>query len=167
MYLADNHPTIKAPSATRDITPSRLFLVHGTTVKNYNKIMKDGVLKVNNFKWKTTNNNEEGIFCQLMTEEFEKEYTWAEKRIKLNISVLKDLKFDIYEHWGRFDTDTAPFKSGKGKYKRSPNMNKTIEMIKHNIKISPFKDSLKKLKYMHSHEIIIREDIDLKKYMID
>lgn len=84
MYLVDNHPTIKAPSATRDITPSRLFLVHGTTVKNYNKIMKDGVLKVNNFKWKTTNNNEEGIFFQLMAEEFEKEYTWAEKRIKLN-----------------------------------------------------------------------------------
>ncbi len=38
--------------------------------------MKDGILKVDNFQY----NNEKGIFCQLMIEEFENEITWFPKK---------------------------------------------------------------------------------------
>lgn len=127
--------------------------------------MKDGILKVDNSQYKMTNNNEKGIFCQLMIEEFENEITWFPKKIKLDIKILKDLKFDIYQGVGSFDNDIAPFKIGKGNYKRVPSMNKTIKMIKDYIKT--LKYIPKKIRFMHSHEIIIRQDIDLKKYQIN
>jgi hypothetical protein len=141
-----------------------MYLVHGTSEKNYKKIIKDGILKVDNSLYKMTNNNEKGIFCQLMIEEFENEITWFPKKIKLDIKILKDLKFDIYQGIGSFDKDIVPFKIGKGNYKRLPSMNKIIKMIKDYIKT--LKYIPKKIRFMHSHEIIIRQDIDLKKYMI-
>jgi hypothetical protein len=125
----------------------------------------DGILKVNNTKWKMTHNEEEGIFCQLMTKEFKNERTWFHKKIKLDISVLRDLKFDIYRGVGSFDDGkTVPFKTGKGNYKRIPSMKKTIQMIKDIIEYNNNKD---RYIYIYSHEIIIRQDIDLKKYMIN
>ena len=127
--------------------------------------MKDGILKVDNSQYKMTNNNEKGIFCQLMIEEFENEITWFQKKIKLDIKILKDLKFDIFKGIGSFDNDIEPFKIGKGNYKRVPSMNKTIKMIKDYIKT--LKYIPKKIRFMHSHEIIIRQDIDLKKYQIN
>lgn len=60
-----------------------MYLVHGTSEKNYKKIMKDGILKVDNSQYKMTNNNEKGIFCQLIIEEFENEITWFPKKNKI------------------------------------------------------------------------------------
>lgn len=60
-----------------------MYLVHGTSEKNYKKIIKDGILKVDNSQYKMTNNNEKGIFCQLIIEEFENEITWFPKKNKI------------------------------------------------------------------------------------
>jgi hypothetical protein len=155
------------------------YIIHGTFRKNTLSILHDGYLntsKENNQKILEKSINQ--IFTQMIYtgmpyESNQKPYWWDDCFI-LSTNILKDKKFygNIgLGHCDKFEDcmdDNNTLKTdikGKGKLKKNPNLTKFKTKLNRHLKnkLGPGMDIIG---FMHSHEILFKNKINLKKYCV-
>ena len=152
------------------------YIIHSTFQKNTLSILQDGYLDTS----KENNQNILGkpidqIFTQMIYRDIpfesnQKPYWWDDCFI-LSTKILKDKKFygtiglgfcDKFEDCMDYN-NSKPDIIGKGKLKKIPNLTKFKSKLYQHMKNKLY---LGNLRFMHSHEILFKNRINLKKYCI-
>jgi hypothetical protein len=149
------------------------YIVHGTSHNNLESILSDGYIRtdIDEKHLSMLNTPSNFIFTQLVyrnipNEKYKNPF-YGQYAFILDKKILKDLPFyagriacfEYIKSNGSYDkSDNAIIMYGKGKYKRTPCLNK----LKNEIEDSMKKDMI----FEYSHEILFNKNISLKKYCI-
>ena len=150
------------------------YIIHGTSIENLNKILKDKYIKIKpNTKNRMIPNNKNinQIFTQLIFKNipnsgFQHPH-WFTHGIVLKKQILKDLPFYASE-LGRFSysfDDAMKRKDllakGDGNLKKYPDLKELKTHIKNYVK-----KGKTSIDFIHSHEILFNQNISLEKYCV-
>lgn len=150
------------------------YLLHGTSIENLIKILnnENPFLKVkpDNTNFDTKLINFKGIFTHLLypgiPHSNKQDPCWTHVCLILDSRILKDLPFFATRLGGFDDISFKVLAHGRGKLKKIPSLSKLKKFI--NERITTFSTSKKSRNdlYKHSHEVVISEDVPLKKYLL-
>lgn len=150
-----------------------LYLSHGTSIDNLIKILdnENPILQVqpDNKNFDTNLINFKGVFTHLLYNGIphsnKQDPCWTNVCLILNSSILKDLPFYATRIGGFDDLTFKHLAHGNGNLKSIPSLKNLKNFIDSRIsQFSTFKKSPDNL-YKYSHEIVILDDIPLKKYL--
>ena len=153
------------------------YIIHGTSIDNLNKILKDKYIKIKPNKKNRmilNENNEQNInqiFTQLIFKNIPNgkyQYShWFTHGIVLRKQILKDLPFYATK-FGSFNmsfNDAMKRKDllakGDGNLKKYPDLKELKTHIKNYVK-----KGKTSIDFIHSHEILFNQNISLEKYCV-
>ena len=149
------------------------YLLHGTSIENLIKILsiENPILKVKPDKtnFDTDLIDFKGVFTHLLypgvPHSNKQDPCWTHVCLILDPLILKDLPFYATRLGGFDDISFKVLAHGKGSLKNIPNLSKLKKFIDERItQLSTTKKSRNDL-YKYSHEVVINENIPLKKYL--
>ena len=153
------------------------YIIHGTSIENLNKILKDKYIKIKpnkkNRMFLSENNHQNinQIFTQLIFKNIPnsgfQDPHWLSHGIVLRKQILKDLPFYATD-LGRFSYsfDNAMKRKdllakGNGNLKKYPDLKQLKTHIKNYVKKNKYRTG-----FTHSHEILFNQNISLEKYCV-